>query len=68
MSLILAVLLADQALKLHIKTSYVLETGSRILGSDKFRIHFTENEGMAFGLSFRTAIERQSRRSLQWVE
>jgi signal peptidase II len=51
-SLILAVLLADQALKLHIKTSYVLETGSRILGSDKFRIHFTENEGMAFGLSF----------------
>ncbi len=50
--LILAVLVADQALKFHVKTSYVLETGSLILGSEQFRIHFTENEGMAFGLTF----------------
>ncbi len=50
--LILGVLLLDQGLKFHIKTNYILETGSLIFGSEKFRIHFTENEGMAFGIEF----------------
>ncbi len=49
---ILGVLLVDQGLKFHIKTNYILETGSLIFGSEKFRIHFTENEGMAFGIEF----------------
>jgi len=46
------VLGADQAIKIYVKTHYVLETGSLLFGSEKFRIHFTENEGMAFGLTF----------------
>jgi signal peptidase II len=50
--LILGVLLLDQGLKFHIKTNYILETGSLLFGSEKFRIHFTENEGMAFGIEF----------------
>jgi signal peptidase II len=50
--IILGVLAFDQGLKYHIKTTYTLESGSEILGSDKFRIHFTENKGMAFGLEF----------------
>lgn len=50
--LILTVLVIDQSVKFHVKTNYSLETGSKILGSDKFRIHFTENKGMAFGIEW----------------
>ncbi len=50
--IIFGVLLVDQGLKFHIKTNYILETGSLLFGSEKFRIHFTENEGMAFGIVF----------------
>jgi signal peptidase II len=49
---ILGILLLDQGLKFHIKTNYILETGHMLFGSEKFRIHFTENEGMAFGIEF----------------
>jgi signal peptidase II len=49
---ILGILLIDQGLKFHIKTNYILETGHLLFGSEKFRIHFTENEGMAFGIEF----------------
>lgn len=49
--LICLVLLIDQASKTWIKTSMYLGQEFRILG-DWFIIHFTENNGMAFGLEF----------------
>jgi signal peptidase II len=45
---ILAVLMADQALKIWIKTHLALYEHIRI--TDWFYIYFTENEGMAFGI------------------
>jgi signal peptidase II len=42
--------LLDQILKIWIKTHYVLGEESQIF--DWFIIHFTENNGMAFGLEF----------------
>ena len=50
--LILLVLVADQALKIWIKTHY--ETGEvvRVFGMSWFRIHFIENPGMAWGWKF----------------
>ena len=50
--IILGILVLDQSLKFYIKTNFILESGSLIMGSEKFRIHFTENEGMAFGIEF----------------
>ena len=47
--LILFVLLADQALKIWIKTSYPTGEVVRVFGFDWFRIHFIENSGMAWG-------------------
>ena len=49
--IILLILLADQALKFWIKTNMYLGQEYHILGS-WFIIHFTENEGMAFGMTF----------------
>ncbi|HXH19165.1 MAG TPA: lipoprotein signal peptidase [Chitinophagales bacterium] len=49
-SIIALVLLADQALKIWVKTHMYLGQEYFIFG-DWFRIHFTENEGMAFGLT-----------------
>lgn len=49
--LIFFVLLADQALKTWIKTNMYLGQEYKIFG-DWFIIHFTENNGMAFGLEF----------------
>ncbi|MDZ4845647.1 MAG: lipoprotein signal peptidase [Chitinophagales bacterium] len=48
--LILLVLVADQLLKIWIKTNMYLGQEYFVFG-DWFRIHFTENEGMAFGLT-----------------
>ncbi len=48
--LVFLVLLADQALKIWIKTNMFLGQDYRI--TDWFYIHFTENPGMAFGLEF----------------
>lgn len=47
--IILAVLLADQILKIWIKTNMYIGEEFHILGN-WFIIHFTENNGMAFGL------------------
>ena len=44
------VLLIDQVLKFWVKTNMVL--GQEFVIFDWFRIHFLENEGMAFGMSF----------------
>lgn len=51
-AVILSVLIVDQVLKIFIKTHMSYGTGFNILGLDWARIHFVENKGMAFGLSF----------------
>ena len=49
--IIFLILVADQVLKIWIKTTMTL--GEEIpVFDDWFILHFTENEGMAFGLSF----------------
>jgi signal peptidase II len=49
-SLTLLILLLDQALKLYIKTHYYLgEEHLAVSGMSWFRLHFIENEGMAYG-------------------
>lgn len=47
----LAVLFADQALKIWVKTNMYIGQEFNVFG-DWFIIHFTENPGMAFGLEF----------------
>jgi signal peptidase II len=49
--LILAIILADQSLKFYIKTNYYLGEEHNIIGN-WFRLHFVENEGMAWGWQF----------------
>ncbi|HEX5152091.1 MAG TPA: lipoprotein signal peptidase [Parafilimonas sp.] len=49
--LIILILIADQALKFYIKTHYTLGEEHKVFGS-WFRLHFVENEGMAWGLKF----------------
>ncbi|HTN38217.1 MAG TPA: lipoprotein signal peptidase [Arachidicoccus sp.] len=49
--LIILLLIIDQAFKIYIKTHYYLGEEHRIMG-DWFRLHFVENEGMAWGLQF----------------
>jgi signal peptidase II len=46
--LIAAIIIADQALKFYIKLHFFVGEEHRILGS-WFRLHFVENEGMAWG-------------------
>ena len=48
---ILLVLIIDQTLKIWIKTHMILGQEYKILGN-WFIIHFTENNGMAFGMEF----------------
>jgi signal peptidase II len=48
---IFVVLVLDQLFKFWIKTSMLLGEEFSVIG-DWFLIHFTENEGMAFGMSF----------------
>lgn len=49
---LIVVLFLDQALKIYIKTHIHYGDGFDILGLSWAKIHFVENEGMAFGLSF----------------
>ncbi len=49
---ILLVLVLDQILKVWVKTNVHYGDGFHMLGLSWARIHFVENEGMAFGLSF----------------
>lgn len=51
MVVVLLVLIVDQALKIWIKTHMEYGEEFTILGLDWARIHFVENNGMAFGLS-----------------
>ncbi|MDI9320163.1 MAG: lipoprotein signal peptidase [Phycisphaerales bacterium] len=49
--LILIIIIADQWLKIHIKTHYYYGEEHNVLGN-WFRLHFIENNGMAFGMKF----------------
>lgn len=49
--IIILVLIIDQTVKIWIKTHMILGQEYKILG-DWFIIHFTENNGMAFGMEF----------------
>ncbi len=49
---VLVVIFLDQALKFWIKTSFHYSQEQLILGLNWARLHFVENNGMAFGLSF----------------
>lgn len=51
-AVIFTVLIIDQWLKVYIKTTFPLGGGFDILGLDWAKIHFVENEGMAFGITF----------------
>jgi len=51
-TIIILVLIIDQALKIYVKTHIPYGDGFNILGLNWARIHFIENEGMAFGLSY----------------
>jgi len=46
------VLLVDQAIKIYVKTTLGYGDGYNLLGLEWARIHFVENEGMAFGITF----------------
>ena len=50
--MILVVLLIDQASKFYIKTHFEYNEDVLIGGLDWARLHFVENEGMAFGITF----------------
>ena len=50
--IIFLVLLADQVSKVYIKTHFVLSEEIQVMGLDWFRIHFLENNGMAWGKEF----------------
>ncbi|MEE9438550.1 MAG: lipoprotein signal peptidase [Saprospiraceae bacterium] len=49
---ILAVLILDQSLKIWVKLNVPYSDGFDILGLSWAKIHFIENPGMAFGLTF----------------
>ncbi len=49
--LIAAIIVADQALKFYIKLNYYTGEEHKIIGN-WFRLHFVENEGMAWGWKF----------------
>jgi signal peptidase II len=49
--IVILVLIADQVLKIWIKTHMTIGQEIPVLGN-WFILHFTENEGMAFGMSF----------------
>lgn len=49
--IILLVLIADQALKIYIKTGFQLNTSHPVAGN-WFRLYFVENPGMAYGWNF----------------
>ena len=50
--IIFVVLVLDQWLKFYIKTNFQYGQGFDIFGLSWAKIHFVENEGMAFGITF----------------
>jgi signal peptidase II len=50
--IIIIILLLDQISKVYIKTHFLLGDEIKVFGLDWFRIHFLENNGMAWGTEF----------------
>lgn len=50
--IIVIILLMDQISKVYMKTHFLLGDEIKVLGLDWFRIHFLENNGMAWGTEF----------------
>ena len=50
--IIVVVLLVDQALKIWVKTHFAYGESYELFGSDRAYLHFVENDGMAFGITF----------------
>jgi len=50
--IIALIIIADQAVKIWVKTNYHWGDETKVLGLSWFRIHFIENSGMAWGLKF----------------
>lgn len=48
--IVLIILFIDQATKIWVKTHMIMGDAGEFVIADWFRIHFTENEGMAFGM------------------
>ena len=49
--LIIAILLVDQAVKIYVKTHFYPGMAGQVnVAGDWFKLHFLENEGMAFGM------------------
>jgi len=53
--IVLLVIVADQALKIYIKTHFANGDDVRIAGN-WFRLHFIENEGMAYGMKLSESV------------
>lgn len=53
--IVLLIIIADQVLKFYIKTHFVNGDDVKIFGS-WFRLHFIENEGMAYGLKLSESV------------
>lgn len=53
--IVLLIIFADQLLKLYIKTHFVNGDDVKMIGS-WFRLHFIENEGMAYGLKISESV------------
>lgn len=51
LAIVLLVVIADQALKFYIKTTFPLHSSRSVLGS-WFQLYFVENPGMAYGWKF----------------
>ena len=51
LAVIVAVLIVDQAVKIYVKTHFLLGEEVNVCG-DWFKLHFVENNGMAFGAEF----------------
>jgi signal peptidase II len=47
--IVLLILFLDQAVKFYIKTNYYIGEEIKVFGQGWFRLHFVENEGMAWG-------------------
>ena len=52
--IVLLIIIIDQALKIYIKTNFYYGEEINIIG-DWFKLHFIENEGMAFGMKLSQA-------------
>jgi signal peptidase II len=50
--LIAAILIVDQIIKICVKTNMMLGEEFLVMGQEWFRIHFVENNGMAFGIEW----------------